>query len=234
MAFGGNSIDFFILCYSYANRTIQQIHDYNQPSPTWPSDYSASEEVEGPTHSISSDQLAAILQLQFDDEDHLLAAERADLVAAEQSRVFLCGLCENTLPEESITRIEPCGHQFCRECVRGHIVSQVESRRSPVFCPTCTAATAAMLQLQFDEEDHLLAAEHAELVSAEQQRVFVCGLCENTLPEESITRIEPCGHPFCRECVRGYIVSQIKSRCYPVFCPTCTAVPGKNHESIGS
>jgi hypothetical protein len=74
-----------------------------------------------------------MLQRQFDEEDRRLAAERAELVAAaEKQRVFNCGMCMDTLPEESIARIEPCGHSFCRECVRELIVSQIESRRFPV------------------------------------------------------------------------------------------------------
>jgi hypothetical protein len=97
-----------------------------------------------------------------------------------------------------------------------------------------------MLQRGFDEEDRLLAAERTELVAAaehdaKQQRVFDCGACMDTFPEESVARIEPCGHSFCRGCARGLIVSQIESRRFPVLCPTCTAGPGKSRpESIGS
>ncbi|KAH9988131.1 hypothetical protein BJV77DRAFT_1061466 [Russula vinacea] len=84
-----------------------------------------------------------------------------------------------------------------------------------------------MLQRQFDEEDRLLAAERAELAAAGQQRAFDCGVCMDTLPEDSIARIEPCGHPFCRECVR-------EARRFPVLCPTCSAERSKNRpESIG-
>jgi hypothetical protein len=54
----------------------------------------------------------------------------------------------------------------------------------------------------------------------------------DTLLEESIARIEPCGHMFFRDCVRELIVSQIESRCFPVLCPTCTAGPGNNSESV--
>jgi hypothetical protein len=66
--------------------------------------------------------------------------------------------------------------------------------------------------------------------------VFNCGMCMGTLPEESIARIEPCGHSFCRECARGLIVAQIESRRFPVLCPTCTAGPGSSSRpaSIGS
>jgi Ring finger domain len=97
---------------------------------------------------------------------------------------------------------------------------------------------AAEQQRGFDEEDYLLAMdmEHAEILAAsEQQRVFDCGVCLETLPEESIARFDPCGHSFCRECVRGLIVSQIESRRFPVLCPTCTAEPENNRpERIGS
>jgi hypothetical protein len=119
------------------SQSFELIHHHHQCSPTWSL---ASEATESPTDSLSSRQLAAMLQRQFDKEDHLLAAEHADLLAvAEQQRVFDCGVCMDTLPEESIARIEPCGHSFCRECVRGLIASQIESRRFPVLCPTCTA-----------------------------------------------------------------------------------------------
>jgi len=105
--------------------------------PVWSS---PSEATESATDSLSSRQLAAMLQRQFDEEDHVLVAERAELLAAaEQQRVFDCRVCLDTLPEESIARIDPCGHSFCRECIRGFIVSQIESRRFPVLCPTCTA-----------------------------------------------------------------------------------------------
>ena len=132
---GAVSVTSFFLYCSCANRGLQLIHDRHQHSSTWSS---PSEAKESTTSSLSSRQLAAMLQRQFDEEDHLLAAQLAEL-AAEQQRVFDCGVCMDTLPEDSIARIEPCGHPFCRECVRGFIVSQIESRRYPVLCPTCTA-----------------------------------------------------------------------------------------------
>lgn len=85
--------------------------------------------------------MAALLQLQFDEEDRLLSAERSELAAAAQ-RVFDCGVCMDTLPEDSIARVEPCGHAFCRECVREFVASRIRSRRFPVLCPTCTAGRA--------------------------------------------------------------------------------------------
>jgi hypothetical protein len=94
-------------------------------------------------------------------------------------------------------------------------------------------------QHQFDEENHLihlLVGEHTKLLAAvELQRVFGCGVCLDTLPEESIASIDPCGHSFCRECIREFIMSQIESRRFPVLCLTCTAGPGDYRpESTGS
>jgi hypothetical protein len=132
---GTTSVTSFL--FRCKSQSFQLIHDHYQRSPTWSS---PSEATESATDSLSSRQLAAMLQRQFDEEDHLLVAERAELLAAAgQQRVFDCGVCFDTLPEESIACIDPCGHSFCRECIREFIVSQIESRRFPVLCPTCTA-----------------------------------------------------------------------------------------------
>jgi hypothetical protein len=133
-AFGDFLLPSLFRCKS---QLFQLIHDHHQHSPTWSL---PSEATAGPTDTLSSRHLAAMLQRQFYEEDYLLAAEHADLLAAaEQQRVFDCGVCLDTLPEESIARIDPCGHSFCRECVRGLVASQIELRRYPVLCPTCTA-----------------------------------------------------------------------------------------------
>jgi len=63
-----------------------------------------------------------------------LAAVRAELAAAAWRLVY-CVVCMDNLPEKSMMRIDPCGHSFCRDCVRGLIVSQIESRRFPRFLP---------------------------------------------------------------------------------------------------
>jgi hypothetical protein len=138
MAFWDDFGEFFLRSlFRCKSQLFQLTRDHLQHGPTWSS---PSEATESATDSLSSRQLAAMLQRQFDEEDHLLATEHAELLAAaEQQRVFDCGVCLDTLPEESIARIDPCGHSFCRECIRGFIMSQIESRRFPVLCPTCTA-----------------------------------------------------------------------------------------------
>ena len=171
--------------------------------------------MESPTNSLFSRQFAAMLQRQFDEED------ANDRMAAMLQRQF----DEEDAKDRMAAMLQ---RQFDEEDAKDGLAAMLQRQ----FDEEAGEQLAAMMQRQFDEEDHLLAAERA---AEEQQRVFDCKICMDTLPEESIARIEPCGHSFCKECIRGLIVSQIESRRFPVLCPTCTAEPDNNRpESIGS
>jgi hypothetical protein len=54
-------------------------------------------------------------------------------------RLFECGICMEEMPDDSIARPDPCGHAFCRECLRGHVTARLDEHRFPILCPTCTA-----------------------------------------------------------------------------------------------
>ena len=79
------------------------------------------------------------LQHEFDNENRTLSAQRADLFKFTQ-RLFVCGICLEEMPDDSIARPDPCGHTFCRECLRGHVTARLNERRFPILCPTCTAS----------------------------------------------------------------------------------------------
>lgn len=66
------------------------------------------------------------------------AAPRAEPVESIQ-RLYMCGICFEETPDDSIARPDPCGHTFCRECLRGHVTTCLEEHRFPILCPTCTA-----------------------------------------------------------------------------------------------
>jgi hypothetical protein len=55
-----------------------------------------------------------------------------------KGKVFECCICMDEMPVYSIARIDSCGHIFCRECLRGHVVARLEERKFPILCPTCT------------------------------------------------------------------------------------------------
>ena len=78
------------------------------------------------------------LQNEFDSEDRALSSQRAELAKSTQ-RLFVCGICLDEMPDDSIARPDPCGHTFCRECLRGHVAVRINEHRFPVLCPSCTA-----------------------------------------------------------------------------------------------
>ena len=91
---------------------------------------------------------------------------------------------------------------------------------------------AMRLQSEFDKEDHALSAQLTELAKSTQQ-LFECGICMEEMPEDSIARPDPCGHAFCRECLRGHVTARVNERRFPILCPTCTAGKGKGKEAAG-
>jgi Ring finger domain len=85
---------------------------------------------------------------------------------------------------------------------------------------------AMRLQHEFDNEDHALTAQRTELANS-AQRLFECGVCLEEMPYDSVASPDPCGHTFCRECLRGYVTARLDERKFPILCPTCTANKGK-------
>ncbi|KAI0280134.1 hypothetical protein BGY98DRAFT_372360 [Russula aff. rugulosa BPL654] len=232
MAFGDDFGDF--LLHSLSRRKSQSFqlihHHQHQHSPTWSL---PGEETESLADYTSSRQLAAMLQRQFDEEDYLLATERADLLAAaEQQRVFDCGVCLDTLPEEFIARIDPCGHSFCRECVRGLITSQIETRRFPVLCPTCTAQPENSRPELIGKVTHNLVLEigitreqyevWTEMEMAEFFILLQCRRCGQSsyLDREGFNEarnlhcpMEGCRYVWCKECQQEFVPNGPEHSC---------------------
>ena len=87
---------------------------------------------------LDSVMYALRLQNEFNNEDRALSAQRAELAKSAQ-RLFVCGICLDEMPDDSVARPDPCGHTFCRECLRGHVSARIDEHRFPVLCPSCTA-----------------------------------------------------------------------------------------------
>ncbi|KAH9028401.1 hypothetical protein EDB84DRAFT_277312 [Lactarius hengduanensis] len=70
------------------------------------------------------------------------------------------------------------------------------------------------------------------MLSQAVQRVFVCGVCMEEMPEDSVARLD-CGHAFCRECIRAYISTRLEEHRFPILCPTCAAGKGNGRGATG-
>ena len=91
---------------------------------------------------------------------------------------------------------------------------------------------AMRLQNEFDKEDRALTAQRTELAKS-TQRLFECDICMEEMPDDSIARPDPCGHTFCRKCLRRHVTTRLSERKFPILCPTCTAGKGKGKEAAG-
>jgi hypothetical protein len=115
----------------------------------------------------------------------------------------------------------------------GHL-SNPTTQAPPSDCDDSTLSIIEAMRLQdeFDKEDRAISAQHTETAKS-AQRWFECGICMEEMPYDSITRPDPCGHAFCRECLRGHITARIDEHRFPILCPTCTAGKGKGKEAAG-
>ncbi|PCH33340.1 hypothetical protein WOLCODRAFT_14646 [Wolfiporia cocos MD-104 SS10] len=92
-----------------------------------------------------------------------------------------------------------------------------------------------------DEDNELLAdllsAIEQHLVQEQERRrraalpKVKCAICLDDFIEEEIAIFGYCGHQFCKECMRGYVISKINARCYPIVCPTC--MTDREQEDVG-
>lgn len=78
------------------------------------------------------------------------------------------------------------------------------------------------LQRKFDDENSRLRSEREALANT-QLSTFTCAVCTDELSEEYVARIPGCGHGFCRECLRMYVISKLEEHRFPILCPSCVA-----------
>lgn len=64
----------------------------------------------------------------------------AALIASFTSQeTFSCGVCMEDKLMEDVARIPECEHQYCRECLRDYLGSQLKDGAFPIMCPGCRA-----------------------------------------------------------------------------------------------
>ncbi|KAF8967706.1 hypothetical protein BDZ97DRAFT_1802896 [Flammula alnicola] len=57
-------------------------------------------------------------------------------------------------------------------------------------------------------------------------RVYIdalCGVCGDRIEGSEAFSIPNCGHVFCKDCLRSYILVKLGERQYPIACPVCLA-----------
>jgi len=59
------------------------------------------------------------------------------------------------------------------------------------------------------------------------QYLFKCGVCMDEKPMDDVTPLHPCGHQFCRDCVKNYVGAKLDDRSFPILCPICMTDGGR-------
>jgi hypothetical protein len=170
------------------------------------------------------------LQNEFDKEDRALSVQRAKLAHPGKPP---------TSPfdrDDSILEVLRLQNEFDKEDrALSTLHAELVHPGKPPAPPTDrddSILEALRLQNEFDKEDRALSAQRAELAKS-TQRLFECGICMEEMPDDSIARPDPCGHAFCRECLRGHVTARLNEHRFPILCPTCTASKGKGKEVAG-
>ena len=112
------------------------------------------------------------------------------------------------------------------------VLGHIDSPPTPPSDLDQSILEAMWLQNEFDKEDRALSAQRTEFAES-TQRLFECGICMEEMPDDSIARPDPCGHAFCRDCLRGHVDARLDEHRFPILCPTCTADKGKGKEAAG-
>lgn len=132
----------------HSSRPLSSIASTSTTSPFGPGSPSAGSRSIRPLPPIpisgSEDRLDSVLyamrlQHEYDDEDQALSIQLAELSRFNQ-RLFTCGICLEEMPDDSIASPDPCGHTFCRDCLREYVTTRLNERRFPILCPTCAAS----------------------------------------------------------------------------------------------
>lgn len=73
---------------------------------------------------------------QLEEEERQTAELIASLGA---QKTFECAICMDDKLFEDVASIPDCEHQFCRDCLRSFLGSELSSGSFPIMCPNCRA-----------------------------------------------------------------------------------------------
>ncbi|KAJ7509867.1 hypothetical protein B0H11DRAFT_2168922 [Mycena galericulata] len=147
-------------------------------------------------------------QREFEEEDARLIAERAAL-QKEVQPVFECGVCFDKYPEDCVARIEDCSHRFCRDCLKSYVVSKLNDKLYPIFCPMCVADNNCV-------EPGMITDELVQMLGLNDQEYQI-------LQELQIASLSILLH--CRKCKESVFVDRAEYEAAPILVcplPRCT------------
>ncbi|KAH9046333.1 hypothetical protein EDB83DRAFT_2227570, partial [Lactarius deliciosus] len=170
-------------------------------------------------------EYAISLQLQFDEENLVLSAER-DLVSQDAERTFVCNMCYRDYSHDSVMLMNPCEHTFCPACLRTHVVWELNERHFPVQCPACRlnpdhepVTNAMVLELGVKDDEYDV---WVELEMAPMSVVLYCRKCGHSafVDREDVEErpillcpVGNCDNVWCKLCQTTIVVGGPEHSC---------------------
>ncbi|KAJ6456123.1 hypothetical protein C8R45DRAFT_1064835 [Mycena sanguinolenta] len=171
---------------------------------------------------------AQAMQHEFEQEDAQLVAQRA-VLRKEAQVLFECGICFDKCPEDYVSRIADCTHAFCRECMRSYVVSKLQDKLYPIFCPMCVtdqarvepgAITDDLAQtLGLDDKDYQILQE---LQIASMSILLHCRQCKESVfvdraeyeaEQILVCPLPRCNYAWCKACQQTIPMDGPKHSC---------------------
>ncbi|TBU43354.1 hypothetical protein BD309DRAFT_864500 [Dichomitus squalens] len=174
----------------------------------------------------AADALASQLQRAYDEENQQLAQQLRHLKDI-QPTFFDCGICFERHQDDHLARVMPCGHSYCRPCLRAYAVSKINEHRFPILCPSCVADRGrsefgddfAIQQLGLGERQYEM---FCELQLARFSTVIHCRRCLKTIfvdkaeyeeAQEIVCPLRGCGYAWCKACSQAIQIGGPKHSC---------------------
>ena len=89
---------------------------------------------------LDSERASYDLARQLQAEDDATLREHQLLIQeATRFKSFDCVVCMEKYPEDFSAPVRSCGHVLCRNCMKEHVLAQVDQAVWPVLCPLCVA-----------------------------------------------------------------------------------------------
>ncbi|KAF4569734.1 hypothetical protein EYR36_009532 [Pleurotus pulmonarius] len=208
---------------------------------------------------IRDASVAARLQRQFEEEDMRIISEQRDLMQLVQT-TFQCQICLEETPEDDLAQVTNCEHSFCRDCLRGHIISRVNDHRYPIMCPSCTVSKDGESSVITDDVVREIGIPEKEYVIWEEMSLasfsilLHCRQCKNSLyvarDEFQDLKVLNCPLPdchymWCKQCQQPVTnadghscdgskeLEQLMSTRGWKHCPVPNRMPNAHSEGIG-
>ncbi|KAJ3555966.1 hypothetical protein NM688_g2287 [Phlebia brevispora] len=172
--------------------------------------------------------LAYQRQREFEEEDRQLRAQ-FDTLRQTMPATFQCGICLEEELEDTLARMNGCGHSFCRSCALSYLRSKLEEHRFPIPCPICSTeqggADPGIIDEFLAQNLGLTEAEYAvftELQLAAFSVQLQCRKCRKSAyvdreeydAEETIACPLPgCNYVWCKACSREIEVGGLPHSC---------------------